>query len=215
MASVRGLVASPRHTTDRWCDMTDQERSDPELSMGEPDPELLTDPGPPAEASQAAEAGPAAGGEPEAEAEPSAAGGVAPTATPDPSRPPRASQGETPLYKGEPLDSERGPGLGCFWVQAILLGILLILTPVTVVLAWPPLVSAALLIITLILLLFTGQTVIFLLRLVAADKRSRRTPRSTSARKTVGMLEDEAATAPAADTPAPGSDVPTEPNGQG
>ena len=58
-------------------------------------------------------------------------------------------------------------------------------------LAWPPLVSAALLILTLVLLLFTGQTVIFLLRLVAADKRGRRTPRSATARKTVGMLEDE------------------------
>ncbi|MEA2622604.1 MAG: hypothetical protein QOH61_1514, partial [Chloroflexota bacterium] len=41
-------------------------------------------------------------------------------------------------------------------------------------------------------LLFAGQTVIFLLRLVAADRRTRRVPRSTAARKTVGMLEDEA-----------------------
>ena len=56
-----------------------------------------------------------------------------------------------------------------------------------------------LLILTLILLLFTGQTVIFLLRLVAADKRSRRTPRSATARKTVGMLEDESDAAPATD----------------
>ncbi len=125
-------------------------------------------------------------------------------ATPDPSRPPRVSQGETPLYKGEPLDSERGPGLGCFWIQAIMLGFLLILTPITVALAWPPLVSAGLLILTLILLLFTGQTVIFLLRLVAADRRGRRTPRSASARKTVGMLEDESAAAPSGDT-VPGS----------
>ena len=74
-----------------------------------------------------------------------------------------------------------------------MLGILLVLTPLTVALAWPPLVSAALLILTLILLLFTGQTVIFLLRLVAADRRGRRTPRSATARKTVGMLEDESA----------------------
>jgi hypothetical protein len=160
--------------------MTDQERPDPELSMGAPDSDPLTHPDAPADG-----------------------GGVAPAATPDPSRPPRASQGETPLYKGEPLDSERGPGLGCFWVQAILLGILLILTPVTVALAWPPIVSAALLILTLLLLLVTGQTVIFLLRLVAADKRSRRTPRSASARKTVGMLEDESAAPDAAITPEP------------
>ena len=122
-----------------------------------------------------------------------------------PTRSPRAAQGETPLYKGEPLDSERGPGLGCFWIQAIMLGVLLILTPITVALAWPPVISAVLLIVTLVLLLFTGQTVIFLLRLVAADKRSRRTPRSASARKTVGMLEDESA-APAADVaPVPAS----------
>ena len=119
---------------------------------------------------------------------------VEPDATnPPPTRSPRASQGETPLYKGEPLDSDRGPGLGCFWIQTITLGILLILTPLTVAFAWPPLISAVLLIVTLILLLFTGQTVIFLLRLVAADKRSRRTPRATTARKTVGMLEDESA----------------------
>ena len=51
---------------------------------------------------------------------------------------PRASQGETPLYKGEPLDAERGPGLGCFWIQVIFLGILLVLTPLTVIWAWPP-----------------------------------------------------------------------------
>jgi hypothetical protein len=124
-----------------------------------------------------------------------------PDPTPEPTRSPRAAQGETPIYKGEPLDSDRGPGLGCFWIQAITLGVLLILTPLTVAFAWPPLISAALLIITLILLLFTGQTVIFLLRLVAADKRGRRTPRSASARKTVGMLEDEAA-APTPDGPA-------------
>lgn len=128
----------------------------------------------------------------EAEPTDSAAAEPEPGVTdPQPTRSPRASQGETPLYKGEPLDSERGPGLGCFWMQAILLGILLVVTPITVALGWPPLVSAVLLIVTLILLLFTGQTVIFLLRLVAAEKRGRRTPRSPNARKTVGMLEDE------------------------
>ncbi len=126
---------------------------------------------------------------------------------PDPSRSPRASQGETPLYKGEPLEAERGPGLGCFWTQVIMLGVLLVLTPLTVALAWPPLVSAALLILTLILLLFTGQTVIFLLRLVAADRRGRRTPRSPSARRTVGMIEDGTVEGPDAST-APGSGPP-------
>ena len=48
-----------------------------------------------------------------------------------------------------------------------------------------------LLIVTLGLLLFAGQTVGFLLRLVAADRRSRRTPRAATARKTVGMLEEQ------------------------
>ena len=55
-------------------------------------------------------------------------------------------------------------------------GILLVLTPLTVVWAWPTWISATLLIVTLVLLLFAGQTVIFLLRLVAADRRTRRRP---------------------------------------
>jgi hypothetical protein len=119
---------------------------------------------------------------------------------------PRASQGETPLYKGEPLDAERGPGLGCFWIQVALLGFLLILTPLTVLWAWPAEMSAILLIVTLLLLLFAGQTVIFLLRLVAADRRSRRVPRSASARRTVGMLEDEASATGADPEAATGAD---------
>jgi hypothetical protein len=123
--------------------------------------------------------------------EPEAPPGLSPETAP---QTPRASQGETPLYKGEPLDAERGPGLGCFWIQIILLGFLLVLTPLTVLWAWPAEVSAVLLIVTLLLLLFAGQTVIFLLRLVAADRRSRRVPRSASARRTVGMIEDAAST---------------------
>ena len=97
---------------------------------------------------------------------------------------------EPPLYKGEPLDSDRGPGLGCFWIQIALLTFFLILTPLTVTWAWDPRVSAILLIFTLILLLFSGQTIIFLLRLVAADRRTRRTPLDPSAKPTVGQLED-------------------------
>jgi hypothetical protein len=100
---------------------------------------------------------------------------------------------EMPMYKGEPLDPERGPGLGCFWLQVVLLGILLVLTPLTVSWNWPSWISATLLIVTLILLLFAGQTVIFLLRLVAADRRGRRRPQAPIARKTVGMIEDESA----------------------
>ena len=118
-------------------------------------------------------------------------------------------------YKGEPLDPERGPGLGCFWAQVIVLGILLIATPISVNLRAPDWVSAALLIISLVLLLFAGQTVIFLLRLVAADRRTRRRPMSTTARKTVGMLEDENAdAAPSAEPPDPSdaSDPPTSPD---
>jgi hypothetical protein len=114
----------------------------------------------------------------------------------------RPGSGPTaPLYKGQPLDPARGPGLGCFWLQVGMLGILLVLTPLTVIWAYPFWVSAALLILTLVLLLVAGQTVIFLLRLVAADRRTRRRPMGSEARKTVGMLEDEEE---AAAGPAPG-----------
>lgn len=96
------------------------------------------------------------------------------------------------LYRGAPLDAERGPGLGCFWVQVALLTVLLVATPFSVWLGAPPWLSATMLIVTLVLLLFAGQTVIFLLRLVAADRRARRRPLSGTARHTVGMLEDKA-----------------------
>ena len=39
---------------------------------------------------------------------------------------------QPPEYKGEPLDGERGPGLGCFWIQISLLTFFLIFTPLTV-----------------------------------------------------------------------------------
>ena len=55
---------------------------------------------------------------------------------------------------------------------------------------WDPFISGALLIFTLILLLFSGQTIIFLLRLVAADRRTRRTPLDPKAKPTVGQMED-------------------------
>jgi hypothetical protein len=105
-------------------------------------------------------------------------------------------------YKGEPLDAARGPGLGCFRFQLVLLAVLVVLTPLSVVWVWPTPVSAALLLLTILLLLFAGQTVIFLLRLVAADRREgRRRPLDSSSR-TVGELEDQAAPAPAAGGPA-------------
>lgn len=112
-----------------------------------------------------------------------------------------------PLYKGEPLDAERGPGLGCFWLQTGLLAFLLVFTPLTVVWAWDPAISAVLLIVTLILLLFAGQTVIFLLRLVAVDRRSRRRPLAPGASPTVGQMEEQSTATPAGrpGAPAPGA----------
>jgi len=103
-------------------------------------------------------------------------------------------------YKGEPLDAGRGPGLGCFRFQLVVLAVLIVLTPLSVAWRWPFAVSAVLLFAVLILLLVTGQTIIFLLRLVAADRRAagRRRPMG-SATKTVGELEDEAR--PPAETP--------------
>ncbi len=108
-------------------------------------------------------------------------------------------------YKGEPLDSERGPGLGCFRFQVVLLVVLLVATPLTVAWSWSPIISIVLLFLTLILLLFAGQTVIFLLRLVAADKREGRRVPLAAQTPTVGELEDDTpATAPAPNPGEPG-----------
>ena len=104
-------------------------------------------------------------------------------------------------YKGEPLDSERGPGLGCFRFQVVLLVVAIILTPLSVVWEWPTPISAGLLFLTIFLLLFAGQTVIFLLRLVSADRREGRRRPLGSATPTVGELEDQVATGE--DEPAP------------
>jgi hypothetical protein len=112
-------------------------------------------------------------------------------------------------YKGEPLDAERGPGLGCFWTQMILLVTSIVLTPLTVAWNWPSWVSVVMLFVTIILLLFSGQTVIFLLRLVASDRREgRRVPLAGSS-PTVGEIED---TMPAAgEPPAASDDAPVTP----
>jgi hypothetical protein len=93
-------------------------------------------------------------------------------------------------YKGEDLDAERGPGLGCFRFQVALLIFLVVLTPLSVAWHWPEWLSAVLLFAVIVLLLFAGQTIIFLLRLVAADRRGRRRPLASET-KTVGELEDE------------------------
>ena len=114
---------------------------------------------------------------------------------------------EPPVYKGEPLDAERGPGLGCFWIQIGLLTFFLILTPLTVTWGWDPFISGALLIFTLVLLLFSGQTIIFLLRLVAADRRTRRAPLDPKARPTIGQIEDQGA----ANLPTPGPEPEGDP----
>ncbi len=110
-------------------------------------------------------------------------------------------------YKGEPLEPERGPGLGCFRFQLIILVAFIILTPLSVAWGWPDWLSAGLLLVVILLLLVAGQTIIFLLRLVAADRRSRRRP-LRSGTKTVGELEDAAGAdgATAADTADAASD---------
>ena len=100
-----------------------------------------------------------------------------------------------PQYKGAPLEAARGPGLGCFWLQVTLLAVLVVLTPIGVGQGWPITVTGPLLVATLVLLFFAGQTMIFLLRLVAADRRSRRRPLRSGTR-TVGELEEEAASRP-------------------
>jgi hypothetical protein len=107
--------------------------------------------------------------------------------TADPERTEREVQ-----YKGAPLDSAKGPGLGCFWIQVVVLGVAVLLTPLSAAWDWPLPVSIVLLATTLVLLLFVGQTAIFLMRLVAADRRAegRRRP-MRSATPTVGEIEDE------------------------
>ena len=78
-----------------------------------------------------------------------------------------------------------------------MLAIAVVLTPLSAAWGWPVIVTIVLLATTLVLLLFVGQTIIFLLRLVAADRRSearRRPLRSQS--KTVGEIEDESSARP-------------------
>ena len=104
-------------------------------------------------------------------------------------------------YKGAPLDAEKGPGLGCFWLQVVLLAIVVVLTPLSAAWEWPVIVTIVLMATTLVLLLFVGQTVIFLLRLVAADRRAEARRRPLQSRtKTVGEIEDEAEETAAAET---------------
>jgi hypothetical protein len=116
-------------------------------------------------------------------------------------------------YKGAPLDAARGPGLGCFWLQILLLVVVMFLTPLSAAWEWPVPITVVLLAATLVLLLFVGQTVIFLLRLVAADRRAagaagRRRP-VRSATRTVGEIEDEAARSDEGHPGTPGEGAPS------
>jgi len=131
---------------------------------------------------------------------------IDPRADPTPPRRPRPTTGPV-QYKGDDLEAERGPGLGCFRFQVVLLVVVIILTPLSVVWQWPTAISAALLFLTIFLLLFAGQTVIFLLRLVAADRREGRRRPLGSATPTVGELEDAAATPENQPDRAPETDV--------
>lgn len=97
-----------------------------------------------------------------------------------------------PQYKGGDLDPAKGPGLGCFWIQVALLVVLIVTTPIGVVSGWPVWLTAVLLFTTIVVLFFVGQTTIFLLRLVTAERRGRRRPIASPTR-TVGELEEQQA----------------------
>ncbi|HEX7471555.1 MAG TPA: hypothetical protein VF323_00605 [Candidatus Limnocylindrales bacterium] len=137
---------------------------------------------------------------PPADDDASAVGATAPTTGVPPADPASGpSSVRTVQYKGAELDAERGPGLGCFRFQLIVLVTLLVVTPIGVSAGWPDWLTTVLLFATLGLLLVAGQTIIFLLRLVAADRRGRRRPLASSTR-TIGELDDAAGPA-AAGTP--------------
>jgi hypothetical protein len=124
---------------------------------------------------------------------------------PDTGAPPTARDVD---YKGAPLDAAKGPGLGCFWLQILALVVVVVLTPLSAAWNWPVPVVIFLLASTIVLLLFVGQTIIFLLRLVAADRRTEARRRPLHSRsKTVGEIEDEAQGSEAAES--------TEANGEG
>jgi hypothetical protein len=108
--------------------------------------------------------------------------------------PGKAAPPKSAAYKGEEIDAERGPGLGCFWIQISTLVFLLVLTPLSVTWGWPEWVSAVLLVLIILVLLFAGQTVIFLLRLVAAGRGEGRRRPLASSTPTVGDLENDATT---------------------
>ena len=91
----------------------------------------------------------------------------------------------------------------------VVLAVFIVLTPLSVAWAWPEWVSAALLFAVILLLLLTGQTIIFLLRLVSADRRGRRRPLASETR-TVGELEDEARASRTAEGAAGATEAPAD-----
>ena len=113
-----------------------------------------------------------------------------PDPTPGPHRPTGAINLGPVQYKGQPLDSARGPGLGCFRFQLAILVVLIVATPLSVG-RLPETVTVVLLFAMIGLLLVSGQTIIFLLRLISADRRGRRQP-VAGRTPTVGQLEDAA-----------------------
>lgn len=93
-------------------------------------------------------------------------------------------------------------------MQVVVVAILLVLTPVGVANGWPIWITGGLLILTLVLILFMSLTIIFLLRLVAADRRARRRPLGPGASRTVGQIEDAEEGSPPTDEPPPPTDEP-------
>ena len=59
----------------------------------------------------------------------------------DPTPPRRPRQTGPVQYKGDDLEAERGPGLGCFRIQVVVLVIFIVLTPLSVAWDWPIAVS--------------------------------------------------------------------------
>ena len=76
------------------------------------------------------------------------------------------------------------------------LAVVLTLIPIGVWNAWSIYLTGGLLVLALVLVFFVSLTVIFLLRLVAADRRARRRPLRSGATRTVGQLEDDQAADP-------------------
>ncbi len=136
------------------------------------------------------------------------------SATPGPHRPTGAVNPGPVQYKGQPLDSERGPGLGCFRFQLIVLVVLIVVTPLSVGRV-PEVVTVILLFAMIGLLLVSGQTIIFLLRLISAERRGRRQPMAGTS-PTVGQLEDAAEVSAEAEADRSGEGGPaTDPDSPG